>query len=162
MIYNLLPDSDPFLKLPVPEFDFRNPPVDPIELAESLYETMLINGAVGLAANQCGLPYRAFVLASDDLKIACFNPVIRTAISDHQVDLEEGCLSFPGLSLKVRRPELVEIDFQTEYGVRYTKMWGGWTSRIAQHETDHLNGFVFTSRVSKLKLDMARKKKSKK
>lgn len=165
MIYDLLPEGDPFLNIPVPEFDFSNPPIDPMELANNLVETMGAHRAFGLAANQCGLPYRVFVLMpmGDSIQpIVCFNPEIDTTpIGVRTVATEEGCLSFPGLFLEVKRLNQVAVSFKSEQGFQVVgPMWEMHAVGF-QHELDHLNGITFTSRVSKLKLDRALKARKK-
>src|SRR5690606_479245 len=91
-ILKLVPKTYSILKKNIPEFDFNDPPVDPVELSRDLADTMILNGGLGLSANQVGLPYRAFVISSNPV-IAVFNPKI-VHKSDDQVMLEEGCLSF--------------------------------------------------------------------
>jgi len=75
MIYELVKHDHPLLSTVLEHFDFDNPPIDPVELATNLTETMLKNNGLGLSASQCGLPYRAFVIANNPV-MACFNPRI--------------------------------------------------------------------------------------
>lgn len=161
MIYDLVPETDPILHAPVAEFDFSNPPIDPMELTKNLATTMLAKRGVGLAANQCGLAHRVFVYQEEESGIprVAFNPKITTQ-SGEQLS-EEGCLSFPGLGLKVKRAQAVTLVAQDENGETFEKVLGGRDAIVAQHETDHLNGITFTKKVSRLKLDMARKRATK-
>jgi len=161
MIYEIRTDNDPILLTPTEEFNFDNPQIDPIELANNLLETMREVGGVGIAANQCGLPLRVFIMASESGILACFNPRLRVHADAEPISHEEGCLSYPDLFMKVVRPGLVEIDFQDERGNARYMLLTALDARIAQHECDHLDGVSFTSRVSKLKRDMAMKKRSK-
>lgn len=157
MIYDLVPDSDPVLHQPLSEFDFSNPPIDPVQLASDLFDTMQVNGGIGLAANQCGFPHRVFVmLAQNGVPFAAFNPEI-TEASGQQTG-QEGCLSFPRLVLNVKRSAVVTLKARNERGVEFETILAGRQAVCAQHELDHLNGIDFTQRVSKLKLEMARKK----
>ena len=92
---------------------------------------------------------------------AIFNPRI-TYFGEEEILLEEGCLSYPGLSLKIRRPRFIRARFQDPYGDYVTKQFDGITARVFQHEFDHINGVDFTQKVSKLKRDMAIKRWKKK
>lgn len=155
MIHQLVDCNDPILRQELEPFDFSNPPVDPLDLATDLAETMLANGGVGLAANQCGLPYRMFIMNADEL-IPCFNPRI-VDYSEETVVLEEGCLTNPGLFVKVKRPRRIKVRYTEPNGQTTTKIFDGMTARVFQHELDHLNGIVYTQRASKIHLEQARK-----
>ena len=134
-------------------FNFHNRPCDPLELATNLAETMLNKNGLGLAANQCGLSYRVFVIRSEPM-LACFNPVI-TAFGPDQVLLDEGCLSFPFLYIKIKRPDLVRVRYQDPNGETIVERFVGMTSRIFQHELDHLNGITFQSHANRIHLARA-------
>jgi len=153
-LYN---DKNPMLALKQPLFDMANPPCNVIEFANQMLYTMSHYGGVGLAAPQCGFPYRMFVMIGG---IVCINPVI-IQHSKETVYTKEGCLSFPGLYLPVTRPESITISYTNEFGNRVEQTWNGATARVAQHEFDHLEGVVFTSRVGSLTLQMAKKKRQK-
>jgi len=112
MIYELLPDDHPMLKQKAERFDFENPPMDPTELFQNLKETMLKHGGLGLAAPQVGIPYRVFVIgdpSNADSVFSVFNPVV--AYTEGEIVLEEGCLSFPGLFMKVQRSAVIRARF---------------------------------------------------
>jgi peptide deformylase len=66
-ILPLVPNTDPILFRPIDRFDFENPPVDPIYLANCLIATMNHNSGMGLSANQCGLPFRVFVMRAEEV-----------------------------------------------------------------------------------------------
>tara|TARA_R100001163_G_C5066288_1_gene204640 strand:- start:3603 stop:4220 length:618 start_codon:yes stop_codon:yes gene_type:complete len=142
------------------KFDFNNPQVDAPNLSASMVKLMRKLGGYGLAANQVGLPLRMFVIEGEPA-YAVFNPRI-TYYGDEEILLEEGCLSYPGLSLKIRRPRFMRARFQDPYGDFVTKQFDGITSRVFQHEYDHTEGVDFTQKVSKMKLQMAKKKWTKK
>ena len=108
-ILPLVDKNDLILKTELEYFDFSNPPTDPIQLARDLAETMIENKGLGLAANQVGLPYRAFVINGEQI-LACFNPKIVDSSAD-QVYMLEGCLSHPGLSVKIKRPAVIKVRF---------------------------------------------------
>ena len=69
----------------------------------------------------------------------------------------EGCLSFPGLFVKVKRPESIVLQWETEEGSECTETFEGITSRILQHEVDHLDGITFIKRANRFHLEQARK-----
>lgn len=127
-------------------FNFSDPPVDPTEIATKLLRVMMSHSGIGLAANQCGLDYRFFVMKSSP-NIACFNPLIVDVSSD-EVLMEEGCLSFPNLIIKIKRPEVIKLRYQTPNGEVTTQVFNGITARIVQHELDHLDGILFYTRAN--------------
>ena len=92
--------------------------------------------------------------------IACFNPFI-TEYSKKKVVMDEGCLTWPGIWLKVERPESILCNFEDELGEHIQVTMHGLESRIFQHEYDHMEGTNFTEQVSKLKLDMAKRRATK-
>ena len=92
--------------------------------------------------------------------IACFNPYI-TEYSEEKIIMDEGCLTWPGIWLKVERSEGIVCNFEDETGEHVQCTMHGLESRIFQHEYDHMEGTNFTRRVSKLKLDMAKKRATK-
>lgn len=153
MIYDLDPT---YLYDLLPEFDFDNPPVDPIQFAIELTETMMTLNAIGLAANQVGKQHRLCVIRSDPV-LALYNPIIVDQSSESNI-LEEGCCSFPGLLIKVRRPNAIRIRYTQPNGERMTKKYVGMTARIVCHEVDHLNGVTFQKRASRLALALAKGK----
>lgn len=156
MIHPLVDCNAPILKQEMERFDFDNPPTDPIQLAHDLAETMIQENGLGLSANQIGLPYRAFAIKAEQI-IVCFNPMVVDESSE-QLYLEEGCLSFPLLFVKVKRPKKVKVRYTEPNGNVVTKIFDGLTARVFQHELDHLNGIVYTSRANRVHLDQARKK----
>ena len=155
-IYDFVDAYDNILSQKIELFDFSNPPKPPRYLAVSLIETMAKKRGVGLAANQVGLPYRVFVMGMETVAFACFNPEVISTEGDETV--LEGCLSFPGLYLKVNRPYGIQVRYTDMNGVTQEKRFDGLTARIFQHELDHLNGVRFTSLVSSTSLDIARRK----
>ena len=71
----------------------------------------------------------------------------------------EGCLSYPGLFVKIKRPKSITMEWWTEEDTRCEERFEGMTSRILQHEVDHLNGITFLQRAGRYHLDKARKDK---
>ena len=146
MIYNLVPCDHPILRTEMKKFDFENPPVNPIELSNNLIETMAHHKGLGLSANQCGLPYRVFALWSE-LPLVCFNPRVIDETTE-QVTLDEGCLSFPHLTLPIKRPKVIKVRFQDHTGEIRTDKFIGMTARCYLHELDHLNGIDYTQKAN--------------
>jgi peptide deformylase len=144
------------LTTPTQQFDFANPPQDPYELAKVMIEKMNDFKGIGLSANQVGIPYRVFVMRGLEHNFACFNPKL-VFKSDEENLLEEGCLSFPGVNVKLKRSNTVRLRFQTPSGGIDTKTFDGLTARVVQHELDHLNGILFFNRANKYHRDKALK-----
>ena len=153
-LYN---DKNPMLAMVQEEFNVSDAPCNIIDFANAMLYTMNHYGGAGLAAPQCGFPYRLFVMAGG---IVCINPVILESSKD-TTRSKEGCLSFPGLYLPIERPETIRIKYLDEFGKPVEATWNGATARIAQHEVDHLNGKVYTKLVGNLTLQMAQKKRKK-
>jgi len=160
MILDLVSSNDPILREEIPDFDFANPPCDPIQLAKDLTETMISNNGLGLSANQCGLRHRVFVMNGNPV-YACFNPRIVDQTDTNIILLDEGCLSFPNLYLKVKRPRTIKVRFTQPNGETVTQKFDGITARCFLHELDHLNGVVFTSKVNTYYLEKGMKYKKK-
>ena len=159
----IAPFSDDMLK----DTDIK----DRKDLSDKMFKTMSRYSGLGLSANQCGLPFRMFVMGDNLLlengeKLAAFNPkIIEKLPSDEryreEILMKEGCLTFPFLFLNINRPRIVEVEYEDVEGKVIKKDLDGMFSRIYQHEYDHMQGIVFTDRASKLKLDMAKKKQMK-
>lgn len=156
----LVPKTSPILRTPCDRFDFSNPQVNPVELYNEMGKYLIEKQGLGLAANQIGYPYQVFVIWSDPIR-AFFNPVIVDE-SEEQVTLEEACLSFPGIVVKVTRPRVIKIRYADPTGEIKTEKFQDMTARILLHETDHINGKLFTQNCSRLELELAIKKAKKK
>ena len=157
--FDLVPPDWPAMNMVLPEFDFEKPPVNPNEFASSLVETCKKNKGLGLSANQCGYPYRVFVMGAEDNFIACFNP--RVILEEGEEHMVEGCLSFPLLNLRITRPKKITVEYQDWNGEKHTSTYDGLTARVFLHELDHMNGIVYTSRVKPLALQQGLKKRGK-
>lgn len=153
MIYELVKPDHPLLFTQLERFDFDSPPINPVELANNLIETMVKNKGIGLSANQCGLPYRAFALHSET-PLVLFNPTIAD-IASSEVKLDEGCLTYPNLFLPIKRPSMVKVRFQDPFGNFHTEKYIGMTARCILHELDHLNGLDYTKRANPIHLTRA-------
>ena len=117
-------------------------------LAKTLIENMLHYDGVGLSANQIGIEERAFAMIRDieynDI-IVCFNPRIVKSYSE-EVEMEEGCLSYPDLFLKIKRPDKIVVKYEDENKKTHKIKLEGLASRVFQHEYDHMEGIDFTQR----------------
>ena len=161
-IYPLVDKFDTTLTQKTDPFVFEGETRTPIiakYLAVSLLETMKANYGIGLAANQCGIPLSVFVMGGEGVGYAFFNPEIVATSGISSFD--EGCLSFPGLFLNIKRPENVRIKYQDFNGVWQEKDFSGLSARVVLHEYDHMEGIVFTSKISPILLDRAKTKVAK-
>jgi peptide deformylase len=151
----LIKFTDPALRK-VPEiFDFENQNAQ--ELADTLWEESRRLRGLGLSANQVGIDSKVFVMGSDETnRKDVFNPHV-VSVSKETELAREGCLSYPGLWLSVKRPKEVTLSYQTVTGEYVVETFTGLPARIAQHEFDHMEGLNFSDHVSQLKLDMALK-----
>ena len=157
-VYELLESDHPSLSVPVTEVTDSQEGREQIQ--QDLVDTMRAKSGIGLPANQIGIGARVFTMYADVKKkdiIVCFNPKIIT-LSEETVLMEEGCLSYPGLWLKVRRAEGIEVTYENVKGELQEKAMFGLEARVFQHEYDHMEGTNFTKKVSKLKLKMAQKR----
>ena len=159
-IFKLIEPDHWTLKVPV---DHCSSDLDREELAGDLIETMKAHSGIGLSANQVGIMERVFVMYSDVKKretITFFNPEIVTK-SDTEILMDEGCLTYPGLWLKVKRPDGIEVQYEDKSGEIQHQAMFGLECRIFLHEYDHMEGTNFTQKVSKIKLNRALKRRSK-
>ena len=137
------------------------------DLLENMWETMYGAHGVGLAAPQIGLPIRIFLVdttpfADDESypeeeqeKLASFKKVfINAEIIEEEGEewaFSEGCLSIPGINEDVFRKPTVTIKYQDENFKEYTETYDGLIARVIQHEYDHIEGILFTDKLSSLK-----------
>ena len=159
-VFKLVSEDHPILREVLPEFDFSNPPVNPSEFASSLVETCKLHHGYGLSANQCGFKHRVFVMGSGDEFVAFFNPEIIN-ISKDESHIQEGCLSFPFLGLRITRPAEIGVRYQDFNGEWKGATFTGISARCFLHELDHMNGIVFTQKVKPLALQLGTQKRNK-
>jgi peptide deformylase len=156
----LIKFPDTILREKMPEFDFNNPVLDPKELEKQMLEYMYSHDGIGLAANQVGIRARVFVMghsANPHAGMAFFNPVIIKS-TDTIEDLEEGCLSFPNIYVKIKRPKAIKAQWQNSSGELEEGEFDGYNCKCFLHEFDHLEGITYQDRVSPLKWALAIKK----
>ena len=159
-ICKLIEAENPIMKV---RLSGCSPDLDRDEIEQKLIDSMEHYQGIGLSANQIGIMERVFVMYSDVKKretIACFNPKV-TIYSDTKILMDEGCLTYPGLWLKVKRSDNVGVQYEDKTGeIQYQSMLG-LECRIFLHEYDHMEGTDFTQKVSKLRLKRAQKRLSK-
>ncbi|HNQ43463.1 MAG TPA: peptide deformylase [Candidatus Cloacimonadota bacterium] len=155
--------GDEILRRHLQEADPQSPALH--KIIPDMIHTMYECDGVGLAANQVGLEYRLFVMdpwwareESRKTPMVLINPEIHTQ-SGEQID-EEGCISVPDIFANVSRANVIEYSYNQPDGTRIQARAEGYEARVIQHELDHLNGIVFTDRISNLaKLKLKRRLK---
>ena len=130
-------------------------------LVEDMFETMYAAGGVGLAAPQVNVSQRLFVMdctggEDEAQKIAIVNPEVVHA--EGKQTGEEGCLSFPGIYMPVKRNMRAIVRGQDVSGNWFELDGTELTARCILHETDHCDGIVFLDRMTPLKREMAKRK----
>jgi peptide deformylase len=108
------------------------------------------SSAAGLAANQVGVPKRLIVVNTGKELKAFINPEITEKGSQTNTDLE-GCLSFPGVWLEIKRANWIKVKTLNEEGASVELRAEKFLARIFQHEIDHLNGILFFERLGLIK-----------
>ncbi|MGF1559317.1 MAG: peptide deformylase [Flavobacteriaceae bacterium] len=165
MILPIVAYGDPVLRKVAEDIGADYPKLK--ELMTDMWQTMYQANGVGLAAPQIGLPIRLFVVDttpfSDDEDLSeaeqkllnGFKRVFINAHIDQEVGEEwafnEGCLSIPDVREDVKRKETITITYVDENFMEKTETYGGLLARVIQHEYDHVEGILFTDRLSPLK-----------
>ena len=159
MNLTLLEENNPQLLEVSEEWNFR---IDgsPEELVRAMSKFMTDNGGVGLAAPQLGIKKRIFIMGNFIKLVACINPKI-VSLSDERDNDLEGCLSFPDLFMKVKRPTTAVVQYYTVSGELIERELTGFECRVFLHEYDHLIGVTFDQRVGDLTYRMAKDKRKK-
>ena len=173
MILPIVAYGDPVLKKQAEEIDKNYPNLK--ELIDNMFETMYGAQGVGLAAPQIGLPIRLFVVdgspfadeedeepdpkaeGMDGFKKVFINPCIEHE-SGNMWSFNEGCLSIPDVREDVYRHERITIEYCEEDFVVKTEVFDGLIARVIQHEYDHIEGILFTDKISSLKKRLIQKK----
>lgn len=161
----ILAVGDPILRRMAKEIDQDYPNLD--QLIENMFETMYAAYGVGIAAPQIGLGIRLFIIdgepyAEDDPTMDGFKKIfINPEIIDERGDLwsyNEGCLSIPDIREDIDRKEEITIHYFDENWVEHEESYSGLTARIIQHEYDHIQGVLFTDKLSPLKKALLKSK----
>ena len=143
----------------VKDFDFKL--YDAPQLSVEMIDIMLFHAGRGLSANQLNLDARIFVMQKSSGEfVTAINPKIISESKKTQTDTE-GCLSYPNIFLEISRPQSVEVEYYDEHENEVTESLNGIDARCFQHELDHLNGVVYISKVSSLKVHRAKKRAKK-
>jgi peptide deformylase len=150
----LLPLNDPLMKKVPEQFeDWDNVQ----EFVDRLWNYQNSIGGVGLSANQVGLDASVFTMGHGVHRWDIINPKL-ISNSEEVVTMEEGCLSAPGLMLKVKRPERCTLTYKNAENEDVIEEFEGIWARIALHEYDHMLGQSFLQRVGPVQLERAVKK----
>lgn len=137
------------------------------ELIDDMFETMYHSDGIGLAAPQIGLSIRLFIidgnpLAEDNPELKGFKKVFINAHivekDEHHTLYNEGCLSIPNIREDVERPESIVIKYVDENFTPHEERYDGVAARIIQHEYDHLDGILFTDKVSTIRKQLLKSK----
>ena len=178
MIYSIVAIGDPVLKTKAKNLAPDLPTADLQQLIADMFETMYYAHGVGLAAPQIGKGVRLFVMDSgpmveldeEDLaelaegenpeppiKRAFINPVMVSETGE-EWGFEEGCLSIPGVRELVNRPADIVLRYEDENRQPQEQAFSGMAARIIQHEYDHLEGVLFTDKLSAFKKQLLKGK----
>jgi len=136
---------------------FKNDSAQLRPIVSLLVQNLYSHRALGISACQLGIDLSVFIIDVDNNLKVCVNPEIVAAMAEMELGAE-GCLSFPNMLLKVRRPKNVIVRYKNIEGREITEELSGLEARAWLHEFDHTQGICFTDRVSKLKLSMAKKR----
>ncbi|WP_109098638.1 peptide deformylase [Aquimarina sp. AU58] len=165
MILPIVAYGDPVLKKKGKEITKDYPKLS--ELLDNMFETMYNAHGVGLAAPQIGLPIRLFIVDAEPFsedeelskeeadRLKNFKKVFINATILEETGEEwafaEGCLSIPEIREDVFRNEIIKIHYFDENFVEHTETYDGLAARVIQHEYDHIEGVLFTDKLSSLK-----------
>lgn len=165
MILPVIAYGDPVLRQKTREIDKDYPKLD--ELIKDMFDTMYAAYGVGIAAPQIGVPIRLFVIdgepyEEDDPSMKGFKKVfINAQIIEEQGglwDYNEGCLSIPDIREDISRKEQITITYYDENWTKHKRTFEGLAARIIQHEYDHIEGVLFTDKLSPLKKTLLKRK----
>ncbi|CAL67238.1 peptide deformylase [Christiangramia forsetii] len=172
MILPIIAYGDPVLKKKAKDIDKDYPKLE--ELINNMWDTMYNAYGVGLAAPQVGLPVRMFMIdpapfADDeeldeaekkvlmDLRKVFINPQIIEETGEEWA-FSEGCLSIPEVREDVFRQPDITIEYHDENWEKHTETYSGLAARVIQHEYDHIEGILFTDKLSSLKKRLIKSK----
>jgi peptide deformylase len=142
---------------PAPVLGKRAEPVEKIDdgilrLVEKMKDMMVEHKGVGFAAPQAGVALRLFIISltgkREDTRVY-INPTV-SPIADEFMEVEEGCLSVPGIYTKIRRHKHCSVTATDLEGNEFTEQAEGLYARALQHEYDHIEGFTIINRMSQV------------
>lgn len=165
MILPIVAYGDPVLKKRASEISKSTPKLD--ETILNMYESMYGAHGVGLAAPQVGLSIRLFIVdtspfaddeeysVEEQEKLKDFKRTFINAKIIEETGVEwsfnEGCLSIPNVREEVLRKPVIKVEYLDENFNTHTETFDGLIARVIQHEYDHIEGILFTDKVSTLK-----------
>ncbi|SDR66424.1 peptide deformylase [Gramella sp. MAR_2010_147] len=172
MILPIVAYGDPVLKKKAKDIDKDYPKLE--ELINNMWDTMYNAYGVGLAAPQIGLPIRMFMIdpapfaedeeldeaeqeALKDMRKVFINPQIIEETGE-EWSFSEGCLSIPEVREDVFRQPDITIEYYDENWKKNTETYSGLAARVIQHEYDHIEGILFTDKLSSLKKRLIKSK----
>lgn len=168
MILPIVAYGDPVLRATCEEIDQNYPELE--TLIANMFETMYEAQGVGLAAPQIGKSIRLFIVDATpfaegedgdpvcaDFKRVFINPIIFEE-SGEEWGMEEGCLSIPGIREEVKRQGDLKIEYYDQNWDLYEESLTGFAARVVQHEYDHIEGVLFTDKISALRRQLIRSK----
>jgi peptide deformylase len=166
VVFRLVSEHHQALQDAMTEYDFGSETYEERKaFVQSMIYTMHQYGGVGLSANQVGFQRRMFVMdrIEGDKRgdtLVCYNPKVVEVLGE-DVPTREGCLSFPGLSLQVKRPSKIKVQFFDEEENELVLELEGIDAKCFQHELDHMNGVRFTEKVDRQILEWEQGKRRK-
>lgn len=131
------------------------------QLIADMWQTLDNAGGAGLAAPQIGQSLRIFLIDNRDETSAIRQVFINARILDYGTVTcteEEGCLSIPGFTVAITRPDSITIRYQNEYFETMIRTFHGMNARIIQHEYDHTEGKLYLDHLSPLSRTLLRHK----
>ncbi|CAM3432368.1 peptide deformylase [Aequorivita lipolytica] len=172
MIFPIIAYGDPVLRKETEELTKDHPKLD--EVLANMFETMYEARGIGLAAPQVNLPIRLFIvdatpfeddedLSEEEQKfVSTFKKVFINARileeSGNEWAFNEGCLSIPDVREDVFRQPNIVIEYEDENFKKQKESFSGIVARIIQHEYDHIEGILFTDKLSPLKKRLIKSK----
>jgi len=127
-------------------YDTQQDKIENERLSVIMFGFMRESNGMGLAANQVGIDTSLFVTWVDGKYKAYFNPKL-IDWSEELVDFDEGCLSFEGESIIIKRPSWIKLEWQDHKGNKSRAILDGLNARVCLHEYDHLKGITFHQRI---------------
>lgn len=171
MILPIIGYGNPILKTTSKDINNSYPNLK--QLIDDMYETMYNANGVGLAAPQIGKSIRLFIIDTapflnideneiegikvESIKQIFINPVIIKESGD-RLSFEEGCLSIPNIREDVNRKSDISIEFYDENFILNKKSFSGVVARVIQHEYDHIQGILFTDKLTSFKKRLLKNK----
>jgi peptide deformylase len=143
MILEIKTHPDPVLRKKCREVEKITPEIE--KLIEDMFETMYANEGVGLTASQVGVLKKVVVVDIGEGRLVFINPKILK--KEGEESMEEGCLSVPGVFLKIKRAKKIEVEALNEKGEKFKVVAEGLLARCLQQELDHSKGILILDRV---------------